>query len=486
MDSRTLKFKKTSITVHFSEEVSENGLVLTTARTDFLRKSPGICTPLTVTTNCNSREDALQALIYKINNMIAEGTLVYEEHPYDPTTASIYKAEGVKPIMPGDTAPPLPVITRPLVSKPKYEGKPGQRVLILQNMEDGRSPYVHQHVIPPNRDFFTVPEIDIWGHGCDRESAEQAFKRQRRRALELVEEFAHGTYGSDQFVIYEYRCGSDSPVLSEGAYSKSGWDAHRKAVIFALSNKHEAEFYMLKCGADDPTRFREVLTLIYKRVETYLRDKSEIRPGDPEKELKEIQTLAQAYLASCSSTDPDKYKFQDPSPISDPKKARSIMELILRACMTTENRPPDPQLALDTIRTMAKESLEPAKPEPNPMLDILPKLIDCFKTITQDIKDDPEVKEIEGELSNCIKKAKEKIETPDPYTDAINHIMKTIEQSLDPHPQGANRPPAAILDEIIHDAAKALLTAGYYANAPTLRDHLDSIVRVMEARENQG
>ena len=107
---------------------------------------------------------------------------------------------------------------------------------------------------------------------------------------------------------------------------------------------------------------------------------------------------------------------------------------------------------------------------------------DFFK---HDIRDQPEVKEIEGELSNCIKKAQEKIETPDPYKEALDHIMKTIETSLDPHPQGANRPLPAILDDIIHTAAKALLTAGYYANAPTLRDHLDSIVRVMEARESK-
>lgn len=92
MDKRTLQYKKTAITVHFTQEVDTQGVVQTTARADFLREAPGVCTPLTVTATENTRERALQALIHKIHRMIADGVLVYKEHRFDPSTANIFKA----------------------------------------------------------------------------------------------------------------------------------------------------------------------------------------------------------------------------------------------------------------------------------------------------------------------------------------------------------------------------------------------------------
>jgi len=99
-DTRRLKFKKTTIIVHFSQEIDEHGVVQTTARTDFLQKEPGICTPLTVEATWNSREAALQKLIHKVNALIVGGTLTYEELRFCPSEAMIYVTKRPKPADP--------------------------------------------------------------------------------------------------------------------------------------------------------------------------------------------------------------------------------------------------------------------------------------------------------------------------------------------------------------------------------------------------
>lgn len=237
-----------------------------------------------------------------------------------------------------------------------------------------------------------------------------------------------------------------------------------------------------ECPADRPNMFREVLTLIVTQINEWENDKQD----GSHKTLKSIKGLCKAYLAPFNQSRVTNVKsICDNLHVKLTKAGKKVIQgKHLDATSDDYKKDVDKFNALlEHVESVFKDLTdldESLYSNPHPLMRLAPYMIPCPN------------KHIREMMDRCVKRCIRQLELiqegkkyiaedskPNKWRshDAVSTIMKIIEEAM----TVSHKAPEALLDDIFHTAAKALIDINYYE--PGMADKIEDIVDILDHRK---